>query len=306
MTLSEAAEEFLLYIEKVRAFSGATVLAYRNDLCQLVRFLDGRRAALEDVTPADLRGCIARLSALGRSSASVNRFIAAVRSLFAYCRKYGHIERNPALELRTVKLGKTLPRFMTEAEVDELCEMPDRAGILWPARDKAIFEMLYSSGCRVAELAGLNFGDFADGWGKALVTGKGGKQRYVYFEDDARSALQAYLSERRMRETAQGGSSSWRRSDAVLVNQRGARLTTQGIGYILSRYSGVEGTGRHVNPHAFRHTFATSMLGNGADVRVVQEMLGHASLSTTQRYTHITTARLIDVYNKAHPHGGTK
>ena len=159
--------------------------------------------------------------------------------------------------------------------------------------------MLYSSGCRVAELASLKLGDFAGGGKSAVVKGKGKKDRIVYFEADALAALKDYLPERkalleRLKVPGQ---------KALFVNEKGGPLTTRGIRWIVERYSGAEGTNRHVSPHAFRHTFATAMLSGGADVRVVQEMLGHSSISTTQRYTHVTTQQLIEIYKKAHPHG---
>lgn len=301
ITVHDAAEEFLLYLGAVCGMSEHTVRAYRNDLVQFEAMPRIRaRVCLREVTTEDLRQCVAVLSKARRAASSINRFIASVRSLFAYCRKYHYIQDNPALELKTVKLPKRLPRFMTGAEVDELCAAPQKHELLWETRDRAIFELLYSSGCRVSELASLTLDDVADGYESAIVTGKGGKDRRVYFAADAQKALAAYLADR----AARFGERC--RVRALFVNQAGGALTTRGIAYILSRYSGAEGTHRHVSPHAFRHTFATAMLTNGADVRMVQELLGHASISTTQRYTHINTQTLIAVYNKAHPHGGAK
>ena len=301
LTVSEAIEEFLLYLASVRGLSAATVAGYRNDLTQFARMpaISGR-SCIQDITGEDLRQCIGFLSKERRAAASINRFIAAVRNLFAYCRKFQYVQNNPASVLKTVKLPKRLPRFMTGVEVDALCREPAEKELLWEKRDRALFEMLYSSGCRVSELASLTLDDFAAGYESAIVTGKGSKDRRVYFEKDAREALKAYLADRAER------FGTGDREKAVFVNQQGGRLTVRGISYILSRYSGVEGTNHHVSPHAFRHTFATAMLTNGADVRLVQEMLGHASISTTQRYTHISPQTLIDMYNKAHPHGGAK
>ncbi len=228
----------------------------------------------------------------------MNRFIAAVRTLFAYAKKLGYIEKNPSLEMKTVKLPKRVPNFMTTSEVNELCNEPVMEELLWASRDHAIFLMLYSSGCRASELVGLKLSDFMDGGRSAVVTGKGNKQRKVYFAMEARKALAEYLSDRK-KVLAEN---NIEKMPQLFINQKGGALTTGGLRYILTRYSGVEGTNHHINPHAFRHTFATTMLGNGADVRMVQEMLGHSSISTTQRYTHITTEKLIETYNKAHPH----
>jgi integrase/recombinase XerC len=299
-TLHNCAEEFLLYLDAVRGLSVNSVTAYRNDLSQFVSFLGGDRL-ISDVTTEDIRSCIGNLSKEKKASSTINRFIAAVRTFFAYCRKFQYIQSNPALEIRTVKLPRHLPRFLTGPEVDALCRKPEEHEILWQTRDSAILEMLYSSGCRVSELAALSFDDMADDYSSAVVTGKGKKDRRVYFEEEARKAFRIYLEDRKklfsdkhMKDTV----------DRIFVNQQGSALTPHGIGWIVARYSGPEGTNHHISPHALRHTFATAMLSSGADVRIVQELLGHASISTTQRYTHITTERLIDMYNKAHPHGG--
>ncbi|MCR4626643.1 MAG: tyrosine-type recombinase/integrase [Treponema sp.] len=300
--LKDACEEFLLYEQTVRGLSENTIVSYRNDLSVLQNFL-GSDVKVSDITLEDLRYCIGELSRKKRVSSSINRFIASVRSLFAYCRKFQYIQNNVALELKTVKMPKHLPVFMTNAEVDKLCNAPEKKELLWESRDKALFEMLYSSGCRISEIANLKLEDFSGDFESAIVTGKGSKDRRVYFAQDARNALKLYLEDRKKRFSSNG------RKDIVkevFVNQNGKKLTDEGMRWIISRYSGVEGVNHHVSPHAFRHTFATQMLSNGADVRLVQEMLGHSNISTTQRYTHITTDKLIEIYNRAHPHGGTK
>ena len=214
--------------------------------------------------------------------------------------RYKYLEKNPALELKTVKLPKRVPNFMTQPEVNQLCNQPVENELLWQSRDHAIFTMLYSSGCRVSEITNLKLDDFMDNFHAAIVTGKGNKQRKVFFEEEARTALGIYLKDRKKVMQDNGVPETNRQ---VFINQKGLPITVGGLRYIISKYSGKDGTNRHVNPHAFRHTFATTMLSNGADVRLVQEMLGHSSISTTQRYTHITTEKLIDIYSKAHPHG---
>ena len=298
MVLNELIDEFLIYISSVRDLSENTVMGYKNDLEHLKEFLTPT-LDITSITKENLKLCIGQLSKRHSSNASINRFIAAVRSLFAYAYKFGYLEKNPALEIKTVKLSKKVPRFMTKAEVDTLCNEPQKNEILWASRDHALFEMLYSSGCRVSEITNLCLSDFLNGYDRAVVTGKGDKQRIVYFSDEAKAALKAYLVDRKkvMEENSTLG-----KTDRIFISQRGLPLSVRGIRYIISRYSGAEGTNHHVNPHAFRHTFATTMIGNGADVRMVQEMLGHSSISTTQRYTHITTEKLIETYNKAHPH----
>lgn len=296
--LSELADEFLIYIESVRTLSQNSVIAYKNDLAHLMDVL-GEDAFIENVSTEDLRFCVAKLSGENKASSSINRFIAAVRTFFAYCKKLGYIEVNPALELKTVRLPKHIPTFLTAREVDFLCALPEAHELLWETRDKALFEMMYSSGCRVSEIVSLKIKDFGSDFSSVIVTGKGKKDRKVYFGKEAQEALEIYLADRKKRFASEKLQDN---SPYVFVNQKGGALTTGGVRYILSKYTGLQGINRHVSPHALRHTFATAMLANGADVRVVQEMLGHSSISTTQRYTHITTEKLIDIYNKAHPH----
>ncbi len=298
MTVKESCEEFLVYLSTVRGMTDNTIAAYSEDYKKLCEFL-GEDAEIDKVSLQNLRFCVGSLSAQKYSVASINRFIASVRALFAYSQKFGRLKINPALQIKSLKAPKHLPNFMTPTEVDALCEAPEKKELLWESRDKAIFEMLYSSGCRVAELASLKLGDFAGGGKSAVVKGKGKKDRIVYFEADALKALSEYLPERKALLARLGLPGQ----KALFVNRKGGPLTTRGIRWIVSRYSGAEGTNRHVSPHAFRHTFATAMISKGADVRVVQEMLGHASISTTQRYTHVTTQQLIDIYKQAHPHG---
>lgn len=300
-TISNTAEEFLVYQENVRIVSPNTVSGYRLDLDKLVRLLMVQRlpepVKLTDVTPEHLRTCVALLVREKRAPASINRFVAAVRSLFAYCHRLQYIDINPALELKTVKNPIRVPRFMTENEVNALIEAPEQKELLWAARDYCIFEVLYSTGCRVSELAGLKLKDFSPDMTWAIVHGKGNKDRRVFLTPEAVKALRLYLPERGLKIKAEVS------VPHVFINQRGTGLSARSIRTIVARYSGVEGTNKPVSPHSFRHTFATVLLNNGADIRVVQELLGHSSISTTQRYTHITASRLIETYNRAHPHG---
>ena len=304
LTVSQACEEYLLYIGSVKSLSVNTVTGYREDFSHLVE-MTGSGKLVSDLTLMDMRECVGILSRKKYSASSINRFIASLRGMMAYCKKFGYIDVNPALELKGLKLPKKLPRFMTQTEVDSLCRVPDEASILWEKRDKALFEMLYSSGCRVSEIVGLKIHDLTSDFSSAIVTGKGKKDRRVYFEKDAREALEAYLKDRdeRFPQFSLGGAFPVQN---VFLNNKGGALTDNGVRYILSRYTGPEGTNRHISPHAFRHTFATAMLSNGADIRMVQEMLGHSSISTTQRYTHVTTERLKEVYAQAFPHSGKK
>lgn len=299
MKLSELVDEFLLYLSAVRGFSDNTVDGYGNDLTELQQFLTPD-LDIKTITKENLLLCIGQLSKQRKAAATINRFISAVRSLFSYARKFGYVDKNPAIEIKTVKIPKRVPNFMTQSEVDQLCDVPKNNELLWESRDYAILTMLYSSGCRISEITNLQLEDFCDNYHAAIVTGKGSKQRKVYFAEESRKALADYLPDRKRVITE---NKILEPTHQLFINLRGMPITTGGMRYIITRYSGVEGTNHHINPHAFRHTFATTLLTNGADVRMVQEMLGHSSISTTQRYTHITTEKLIETYNKAHPHG---
>lgn len=298
MQLKDLVSEFLLYLGAVRGLSENTVNSYRLDLEQLQVFLTPE-LEVNTITKENLLLCIGQLSRQKKSAATINQFVSAVRSMFAYAKKFEYVEKNIALELKTIKLPKKVPNFMTADEVNELCNEPKNNELLWEKRDYAIFTMLYSSGCRVSELINLKLNDFQDNYKSAVVTGKGNKQRKVYFEEESYKALKEYLIDRK---TVLQNNKILEPTSKLFINLRGQPLSVSGLRYILTRYSGPEGTNRHVNPHAFRHTFATTLISNGADVRMVQEMLGHSSISTTQRYTHVTTEKLIDIYNKAHPH----
>lgn len=296
MTLEDATSEVLLYLKSVRGLSENTIISYGNDYAHALEYFDGERD-VSTISLLDLRSCVAYLSAKKFSIPSINRFIASERTLFAYCKKFNYIKKNVALGLKSLRSPKSLPKFMTLNEVDELCALPEKKEILWETRDKALFEMLYSSGCRVSELISIKISDFSGDYSNVIVKGKGSKDRKVFFETDAQNALKLYLDDRKKHFPKL-------EENVLFLNQKGSPLTTQGVWYILNRYSGQEGTGRHISPHTFRHTFATALLTNGADIRLVQEMLGHSSISTTQRYTHITTERLKEVYWKCFPHSG--
>ncbi|MDR2897991.1 MAG: tyrosine-type recombinase/integrase, partial [Spirochaetaceae bacterium] len=274
--MHELTEEFLAWIYGIRSMSPRTVTAYRRDMELFLSLLDEHIEAVQDVTLGDLQLCIARLSRgqigvpSGKkySPASINRFIASVRAFFRYCLRMEHISANPAASLKTLKAPQKLPRFMFPEEADEICGLPENAGILWPERDRALFEVLYSSGCRVSEAAALTLESLSRDLSGAGVVGKGRKFRRVFFSDAAQEALRAYLAVRRLRIPSE------RDVKRLFVSLQGKALSVRGIQYIVERYAGKTAEGKPLSPHAFRHTFATSLVGNGADVRVVQELLG--------------------------------
>lgn len=299
MKLSELIEEFLLYLSSIRTLSENTIIGYKNDLKYLQDFLSPN-LEISSITKENILLSIGQLSKQKKSSATINRFISAVRMLFSYAVKFGHIKKNPALEIKTVKNSKKIPNFMTEAEITKLCNEPKVNEILWQSRDECLFKMMFSSGCRISEIKNLKLSDFMENYHSAIVTGKGKKQRKVFFEKDSMQALKIYLNDRKKILEENNIKTP---IDYLFINQKGNPISVSGIRFIISKYSGVQGTNHHVNPHSFRHTFATHMINNGADVRLVQEMLGHSSISTTQRYTHVTTEKLIDIYKTSHPHG---
>ena len=304
MVLNECIQEYLTFIRQIRCLSENTVQGYSEDLKHLSNIL-GLNKDINSISIIELRNTIGELSREKYSTLSINRYIASARGFFAYCKKQKIIEYNPALELKNLKTPKYLPVYMTQKELDDICNIPEKINILWPARDKAIFEMFYSSGCRVSELASLTFKNFNRDFTSAVITGKGKKMREVYFEKDSVIALKKYLLDRKTRfpESFKGGNAY---VPNIFLNYRGESLSSRGIQYIVSRYSGPEGTNKKITPHSFRHTFATLMLNNGADVRMIQKMLGHSSINTTQKYTHLNKRKLKAIYDQAFPHSGKK
>ncbi len=296
----DIAEEFFVYIGSVKGFSENTVKAVQNDIRIFCEFV-GKDRPMQEITTEEIRNCQGTLSDQKKAKTTINRFLSSVRNLFLYARKRKYIPLDVAGEIHNIRVPQHCPAFLTASEIDALCHEPDVKNLLWASRDKAIFEMLFSSGCRVSEIAGLTIKAFDSKFEKAMIRGKGAKDRVVYFEKDSRKALMDYMSERevlllKMRRTSEN-------IQAVFLNRKGSALTAGGIRWILSKYTGVNGTEKHISPHALRHTFATSMITNGADVRRIQEMLGHSNISTTQRYTHITSKTIIEQYRQAHPHG---
>jgi integrase/recombinase XerC len=316
-------EEYLSYIAGVRKLSPRTVVSYRRDL-SLYERVSGDDPLSAGVS--SVRLFIAGLGAAGYEPASVNRILASLRGFYAYAVRFSLREDNPAKAVRNLKVPQKMPRFLFADEAEKFCALPSSVSngadadssaenassgsvsgsppsiALWPERDTALLTVLYSTGCRVSEIASLRISDFDRDWSAATVTGKGNKQRRVYLSKAARKAVADYLPHRAsLIARGQENSAAGR---MLFLSKRGKPLSVRGIQYIIARYSDGDGTGlRHLSPHALRHTFATTLISRGADIRVVQEMLGHASISTTQRYTHVTAERLKKLYHQAHPHG---
>ncbi len=262
---------------------------YRLDLREFFRVVKGTRAA--DVTPLEVRQFIVHLSTRQAARRTIARKLSCLRSFYRFLCREGQVQRNPAAAIPTPRLEKRLPTFLDERQVAQLLEVPPTDRWLgW--RDRAMLETLYSTGIRVSELVGLNRDDLDEISGTLIVRGKGKKERLCPIGETALRAVRAYLAKRP--QAAKSG-------QVLFVSQKGTRITVRQVDRLLQRYIRVGGLPGTTSPHSLRHSYATHLLERGADLRSVQELLGHASLSTTQIYTHVTPQRLKKVYDQAHP-----
>ena len=290
--MKSAIEEFCSYMATERNVSPHTVAAYGTDLgqfCDFVRTELGESATLAEVGHLLIRQFLARLMRSNARS-SIGRKLAAIRSFFRYLVRQGAVRQNPAELVSSPKREKKIPYHLTVDEVTTLVEAPSGSDAI-SLRDRAILELLYSSGLRVSELTGLNVGTIDLDAGLVKVLGKGGKERIVPLGSYAGKAISAY-----MKALPPGGPDR-----AAFLNGRGGRLTRRSVARIVDRHILRLATMKKVSPHKLRHTFATHLLESGVDLRAIQELLGHSSLSTTQKYTHVNIDRLMEVYDKAHP-----
>jgi integrase/recombinase XerC len=298
-TEAELIERFASHLERERHLSEHTVAAYRRDLRQLAVFLDRGGASLSTAVYPVLRRFLAQQALLGYARASVARKVAAIRTFYRWALARGEVGEDPSALLGRPKVVSRLPSVLRPGEAARLVESPD--GSYEPdrpeiaLRDRAILELLYGSGLRVAEAAGLTLDRVDLDRGRVLVLGKGAKEREVPISEPASDALTAYLRAGRPRMLPDEG------SDALFLNRRRKGASTRDIRGIVTRYVRIALSGRRVSPHTLRHSFATHLLEGGADIREVQELLGHSSVATTQRYTHVSKARLTAAYEQSHP-----
>lgn len=297
MTLHEVITDYISYLESVRGLSEHSIRAYRTDLARFEAYVAEREADWALLRPTDVRGFIGRLHRDELSGSSINRALSAVKGLYRYAVRYEITETDPFEHIKGKSRSRNLPQVLTGTEIEQLLRMPDDS--FNGARDRALLELLYSTGCRVAEIASMNRHDLEKGKKSIRVLGKGSKERYVYVGRPARAALSYYLDMR----DQHFRQNSLADTEALFVNLKGTRLTTRGIALIIAKYMQRSGISKKVSPHTFRHSFATHLLDQGADIRLVQEMLGHSSVSTTQIYTHVGLEKLKKVYREAHPHG---
>ena len=291
--VQKAIARFLRSLRERNA-SAHTRRAYTGDLGKFAAYVGD--AGWERIDHVRIRGFLSHLYDQGLSKTSVARALAAVRSLYRWMAREGAVEQNPAALVATPRLPKKLPRVPTIEEMNTMLdgEMPELA--TWPERDRLILELLYGCGIRNSELVGIDLDDVRWSGEAILVRGKGRKERYVPFGDAVKSALDAYLPSRQQKLAERKQSTR-----ALLVNLRGLRLTTRSVGRIVKRIAVAKGLSPEVHPHTLRHAFGTHLLEEGADLRAIQEMLGHERLSTTQRYTQLSMKHVLAVYDQTHP-----
>lgn len=292
--MRKAVEEFLDHLRHSRNASLHTISSYRIDLEQLTVYLESRKVGFRQVDHVVLRGFLHELAKMHLAKSSVARKLAAIRSFYKYGLRQGWVDDNPALVVSTPRLDKPVPAFLSEDEMERFLENPDKDDALG-LRDRAILELFYATGIRLSELVGINLEDMGLDDRLLRVRGKGKKERLVPFGRRARNALDAYL---RIRPTLLRENFG----DAVVfLNYRGGRISPRSVERIVDKYIRRSLLRRGISPHALRHSFASHLLGRGADLRVIQELLGHESLATTQKYTHLNVRQLMNVYRKSHP-----
>jgi integrase/recombinase XerC len=302
--LSALREGYLAMLRRERGSSAHTLRAYERELTEFIAYLTkqfGDRCDIRRIEHLHIRAYLAELYGRGLSKASAARALAAVRSWFKWLARMGHVPQNPAALVATPKLAKHLPRVPTIEQMNRALDSKaaDDDASAWPVRDAVIFELLYGCGIRNAELVGLDLKHIRWAAETLLVRGKGAKERLVPFGDVAAAAIRAYLPERSERLAA-----ARKQTDALLVSARvkgSGRLTTRSVGRIVKRMAVAHGMAPETHPHTLRHAFGTHMLEEGADLRAIQELLGHERLSTTQRYTQLTVRHVAEVYDRTHP-----
>ncbi len=281
-------EHFITYLKAEEGVSHHTIRAYSGDLSEFSKFMDKKP---RDIDYLDIRSFLVSLHHRKLKKTSISRKLATIRAFFKFMHREGYVKQNPAKLVSSPKLPKDLPNFLDIDETFSLMDSP-QGDTFKPTRDKAILELLYSSGVRVSELTSLNMSDLNMKDYLIRVRGKGRKERIVPIGSKAMDAIQNYLPER---------ISIKKRTTALFLNNRGGRLTERSVRRILLQYSRMINLKGNLTPHTLRHTFATHLLHEGADLRSIQELLGHSSLSTTQKYTHVDIGHLTEVYDNAHP-----
>jgi integrase/recombinase XerC len=296
--MQTAATRFLRFLSVERNASPLTIKSYREDLAALTDYLTqayGRAPAPAEITSLDLRGYVAALHEAGYAKTSVARRMASLRTFFRFCLRENLCDGNPAKPLRTPRKDRKLPHFLSTQEIGQLLDAPPATQDMG-LRDRAILETMYSAGLRVSEVVGLNDGDLDLAEELIRVRGKGRRERLAPLGTYAVKAIRRWLVKRKLSQREPAGALA-----PVYTNKFGRRLTTRSVGRMLEKHLKLSGLDLRTTPHTLRHSFATHLLDRGADIRSVQELLGHKSLVTTQIYTHVSTAGLRAAYERAHP-----
>ncbi|MCL2441009.1 MAG: tyrosine-type recombinase/integrase [Treponema sp.] len=296
-------QDYLTYLRAVKGASERTIEAYNNDLSRYENYCNNHAIELNNASSFQVQSFIADLSAESMAASSVNRHLSSIRGFYRWMNRFKLREDNPCSSLRNIRMPVKLPSVLWENEMADFAALPDTAGILWPLRDKALIMAMYSAGLRISEVVSLSMADISPSLEEAKITGKGGKQRYVFFSDDTKEAIIDYLPQRSARLKMSGTDE---KKGALFVNRKGKPISIPGVRWIISSYAKRSGLGKNIHPHALRHSFATHLVNSGCDVRMVQEMLGHSSISTTQRYTHVNLDKLKKVFAKAGRNNGRK
>ncbi|MDR2798348.1 MAG: tyrosine-type recombinase/integrase [Treponema sp.] len=290
-------ERYLAYLASVRGMAVRTLEAYRLDIAHFAGYCKKQGIAAEAATLQEVQRFMVDISAEDKAAVTVNRALASLRGFYRWLVRFGYRKDNPTGSVLSLKTPKTLPVFLWVEEMAAFAALPDHAHILWPLRDRALLLTMYSGGLRISELVSLSMGRLEGDLSGARVIGKGDKERHVFFSGEAVKALETYLPTRQERLRQE------KSRDRLFINQKGEGLSVSGVRWIISQYAQRSGLQKHLHPHALRHSFAAHLVNAGCDVRVVQALLGHESIATTQRYTHVNMERLKAVYTKAHPHG---
>ncbi len=291
--MKEKISDFLVYMDKLKNSSKHTLRAYKKDLLDFYEYVKKNNFDYKNISRNSLRGFLIELREKGLDKRSISRKISSIRSFYKFLLKDGAIEKNPLVSLELPKIDKKLPSFLTEEEVFKLINAPNEKKLIG-FRDKLILIFLYSTGMRVSEIVSLKVSQLDLDKGEVIITGKGKKDRVIFLTEELKDLIREYLNKRK------------KNSNVLFINRNGKPLTDKGIRLLVEKYAKKVVPYKKVTPHTFRHTFATHLLTNGADLRVVQELLGHTKLSTTQIYTHLTKENLKKIYENFHPHSKEK
>ncbi|MCL2305609.1 MAG: tyrosine recombinase XerC [Planctomycetaceae bacterium] len=297
-------KRFLKFLQVEKNASDLTLKSYAEDFEAIIEYLSEAHHSHcpepAEITTLELRGYVAAMHEAGYARATIARRLASLRSFFRFGLREGWVHENPAKPLRNPRGERKIPHFLSTQDIEKLLSAPPLADVLG-IRDRAILETMYSAGVRVGELVGMNLGDLDPDHGLIRVRGKGKKERFAPIGSFAKKALALWFpirkkmiaeSKRRMKDSPE---------QPIFLNKFAGRLTTRSVGRMLEKYLKITGLDRRTSPHTLRHSFATHLLNRGADIRSVQELLGHKSITTTQIYTHVSTAVLLEIYEKAHP-----